>query len=234
MSEISTIAFDADDTLWDNTFYYNLTEDKFANLLSEFTEYTDLRTCLLGTEKKNIQFYGFGIKGFTLSMIETAIEVTQSNLPNNILKQILNLGRELQKHPVDLYPNVRHVLESLIGNYRIMLITKGDLIDQEYKIALSGLRELFHHVEIVSDKTCQVYSRLFHDYADGPEKSVMVGNSIRSDILPALATGAWGILIPCKHDWEYERADLPTNNPRFRIINQIGEVLDTIQEIVML
>lgn len=231
MEKITTIAFDADDTLWDNTVHYNITERSFVALLEEYSQFTDLGQRLHDTEIRNLAYYGFGVKGFTLSMIETAIEVTQQRVPVPILRQILMLGRKLHDHPIETYPHVQDVVTMLGRSYRTMLITKGDLMDQERKISQSGMAEDFDHVEIVSDKIPEVYDRIFCNYADGPARSVMVGNSIRSDILPALDSGAWAVLIPCADDWEYEKSDLPVGHPRFRQIDSMTHLPETLQEI---
>ena len=230
MNSITTIAFDADDTLWDNTCHFNITADQFTRLLSEYSQFRDLHKHLLETEIRNLEYYGFGVKGFTLSMLETAIEVTQMRVPVAVLNQILQLGRHLHDQPTELYPDVRDVVTLMGNRYRTMLITKGDLIDQERKIAQSGIAERFDHVEIVSDKTPEVYERIFDSHADGPERSVMVGNSIKSDILPALEAGSWAVLIPCEHDWEYEHSDLPVGHTMFRQIEAIGQLPNLIDQ----
>ena len=224
MSDLTTIAFDADDTLWGHTFHFNLTEEKFVNLLAEYSRSPDLRQHLHDLEIRNLAYYGFGVKGFMLSMIETAIEVTQQRVPITIIDQILQLGRSLQDHPIILYPNVRDVIRTLGRKWRLHLITKGDLLDQERKIAQSGLGDEFDHVEIVSDKTQEVYETIFHKWADGPHRAMMVGNSARSDIIPALDAGCLAVHIPCDDDWAYEQCVLPTGNDRCFSIKTIAEL----------
>src|SRR5690606_14358503 len=184
MRAITAIGFDADDTLWQNEQYYRLTEEHFAALLGDYAEGTHISERLLEAEKRNLEHYGFGIKGFTLSMIETAIEVTGGNAPAGTIADILEIGRELLRHPVETLPHVEETLRALNGEYLLVLITKGDLFDQERKLAQSGLGDLFDAVEIVSDKTATTYRRIFSKAADGPERAMMVGNSLRSDIVP--------------------------------------------------
>ncbi len=232
MQGLTTIAFDADDTLWGHTLHYNLTEEKFVTLLREYSQIPDLRQALHDVEVRNLTYYGFGIKGFTLSMLETAIEVTQGRVPVGILDQILKLGRTLQDQPIELYPHVSDVIRELAPTWRLLLITKGDLLDQERKIAQSGLGDSFDHVEIVSDKTQDVYARIFHTAADGPRRAMMVGNSARSDILPALAAGAYAVHIPCDDDWVYERCPLPANNDRCFAIGSIAELPALVHNLV--
>ncbi len=218
------VGFDADDTLWQNEQFYRLTEEAFAALLADHCEAAVLSERLLAAERRNLALYGFGIKGFTLSMIETALELTDGALPGHVIARILEIGREMLRHPVDLLPAARETLEALSGRYRLVLITKGDLFDQERKLAASGLGDLFHAVEIVSDKTEATYARVFTRHGDGPERAMMVGNSLRSDVLPALAAGSWGVHMPYALTWEYEHAEAPLESPRFRRIEGLAEL----------
>lgn len=182
--KLTTIGFDADDTLWQNEQFYRLTESRFAELLRDYAEPGDISARLLETEKRNLQKYGFGIKGFTLSMIETAIQMTDANVPASVIGSILDAGREMLSHPIEILPHAREVLEELAGSHRIVLITKGDLFDQERKLAQSGLGDFFDAVEIVSDKSRDTYERIFSRIGEGPEHSMMIGNSLRSDVVP--------------------------------------------------
>jgi putative hydrolase of the HAD superfamily len=225
MPSLTTIGFDADDTLWHNEQFYRLTEQRFAALLAEHAEATHLAARLLEAEKRNLQHYGFGIKGFTLSMIETAIEVTEGRVPASVIREILESGREMLSHPVETLPHVRETLEQLAGSYRIILITKGDLFDQERKLAQSGLGELFNAVEIVSDKTVSTYERIFTRHGDGPGRSMMVGNSLKSDVLPAIQAGSWGVYVPQPLAWALEHAEAPVGEPRFKQLAHLGELL---------
>jgi putative hydrolase of the HAD superfamily len=164
-------------------------------------------------------------------MIETAIEVTQGRAPASVIAQIIAAGREMAAHPVETLPHAREALESLKGKYRLVLITKGDLFDQERKVAQSGLGELFEAVEIVSDKTRSTYERVFSRHGDGPQNSMMIGNSLKSDVLPALAAGSWGVYVPHDLTWSYEHAETPSGATRFRQVADLGEVAALIEAI---
>ena len=219
---ITTIGFDADDTLWENETVFKLTERRFTDLLADHADHDHLAERLLEVEKRNLSRYGFGVKGFTLSMIETAIEVTGGRVPGAVVAEILAAGREMLSHPVEPLPQARAALEAVCGRYRIVLVTKGDLFDQERKLAQSGLGELFDAVEIVSDKTEETYRRVFARHGDGAERAMMVGNSLRSDVVPALAAGAWGVHVPHPLNWAYELVEAPAGAPRFREIADLG------------
>ena len=231
MTSLTTIGFDADDTLWQNEQFYKLTESRFAALLAGHTEPGELSAHLLEIERKNLRQYGFGIKGFTLSMIETAIEVTRGEIPASVIAEILEAGRDMLSHPVETLPHVRETLESLADSYRMVMITKGDLFDQERKLAESGLGELFDAVEIVSAKDVGTYERVFRRHGDGPERGMMVGNSLKSDIVPAIAAGSWGVYIPHDLNWALEHADEPVQSPRYRQLAHLGELTGLIAEI---
>ncbi|MBU0740519.1 MAG: HAD family hydrolase [Alphaproteobacteria bacterium] len=225
---VSVIGFDADDTLWQNEQYYKLTEHHFRSLLSEFAEGEHVSERLLEAEKRNLAHYGFGIKGFTLSMIETALEITEGRVPSSVISEILGIGRDLLSHPVECLPHARDTLEALSGKYFLVLITKGDLFDQERKLAQSGLGDYFDAVEIVSDKTATTYRRVFGKHGEGPERSMMIGNSLKSDIVPAIAAGAWGVFVPHELTWVLEHVDKPEEAPRFREIPDLGHVPDLV------
>ncbi len=228
---LTTIGFDADDTLWQNEQFFRRTEKHFASLLAGHAEGHDIEARLLEAEKRNLALYGFGIKGFTLSMIETALELGGGNVPPAVIREILDAGREMLSHPVETLPHVRETLEQLAGNYRLVLITKGDLFDQERKLAQSGLGELFDAVEIVSDKTAATYHRIFSRHGDGPERSMMVGNSLKSDVVPAIEAGSWGVYIPHELTWVLEHVDEPSGAPRFRRLDHLGELDRLLREI---
>ncbi|MDQ0454966.1 HAD family hydrolase [Rhizobium paknamense] len=210
------IGLDADDTLWQNEHYYRLTEEHFRSLLADYAAPEMISGRLLEAEKRNLAHYGFGIKGFTLSMIETALEVTEGRAPGAVISRILEIGRELLQHPVETVPGVEEVLEALAGHYFLVMITKGDLFDQERKLAQSGLGDFFDAIEIVSDKTATVYRRIFSKHGEEPERAMMVGNSLKSDVVPALATGAWGVFVPHELTWVLEHVEKPVDAPRFR------------------
>lgn len=230
-SAITAIGFDADDTLWQNETFYRMTEERFAGLLAGYAEAETLSIRLLEAERRNLQLYGFGIKGFILSMIETAIEVTQGRVPASVIDQILKAGHDMLQHPVETLPHARETLEDLASRYRIILITKGDLFDQERKLAQSGLGEFFDAVEIVSDKTTVTYQTVFARHAEGPERSMMVGNSLKSDVVPAIEAGGWGVHVPHDLIWALEHAEEPVGHPRYRQLAHLGELVDLILSI---
>jgi putative hydrolase of the HAD superfamily len=230
-STLTSIGFDADDTLWQNEQFYRLTEERFASLLSEHAEAGHVSTRLLEAEKRNLQHYGFGIKGFTLSMIETAIEITEGRVSASVIREILEAGREMLRHPVENLPHVRETLEQLAGSYQLILITKGDLFDQERKLAASGLGELFDAIEIVSDKTVSTYERIFARHGDGPGQSMMVGNSLKSDVVPAIQAGSWGVYVPHAVTWAFEHSEAPVDAPRFKQLAHLGELIDLLRQI---
>lgn len=221
---VTTIGFDADDTLWQNERFFRGTEKQFVEMLADHGEEEKISARLLEAEKRNLATYGFGIKGFTLSMIETAIEVTDGRVPATVISRILEAGREMLAHPIEVLPHARETVERLAGSYRLVLITKGDLFDQERKLAQSGLGDLFHAVEIVSDKSANTYARLFDRHGDGAERSMMVGNSLKSDVVPAIEAGGWGIHVPHELTWVLEHVEAPLAAPRFRQIDDLGEL----------
>ena len=228
---LTTIGFDADDTLWQNEQFFRLTETRFTEMLRDFAEEERLRERLLEAERRNLAHYGFGIKGFTLSMIETAVEVTEGRVPASVISEILAAGREMLSHPVETLPQVRETLEDLAGSFRLVVITKGDLFDQERKLAQSGLGDLFQGVEIVSDKTSDTYRRVFQRHGDGAERAMMVGNSLKSDVAPAIEAGSWGVYVPHDLTWVLERIDPPEDHPRYRQIDHLGELRDLIAKL---
>ncbi|AZO78643.1 MULTISPECIES: HAD family hydrolase [unclassified Bosea (in: a-proteobacteria)] len=228
---LTTIGFDADDTLWQNEQFFRLTEDRFVALLGEHGEAAEISGKLLEAEKRNLAFYGFGIKGFTLSMIETAIEITRGQVPQSVIGEILAAGREMLTHPVETLPHAQGTLAALAGRYRLVLITKGDLFDQERKLAQSGLGDFFDAVEIVSDKSAATYTKLFARHGDGPGQALMVGNSLKSDIVPALAAGAWAAYVPHDLTWALEHAEEPTGHQRYRKLADLGGLTSVLRDI---
>lgn len=228
---LTTIAFDADDTLWHTEKFFRLTQARFAELLADYVAAQHLEEKLLAAERRNIGHYGFGTKGFVLSMIETAIEVTEEKVPASVIAELLDCGREMLAHPIDLLPDVKEVIGTLAQTHRLLLITKGDLLDQERKVAQSGLGELFSWVEIVSHKTSRVYDETFQRHGDGPDKGMMVGDSMRSDIVPALGAGCWAAHVPNGPAWALETAEVPDNAPKFVALSSLSEVLPFVRSI---
>ena len=221
---IDLVAFDADDTLWHNERVFRLTQERFAELLASHAEAGQLRSRLDRAERRNLGRYGFGVKGFVLSMIETAVEVTDGRVPGHVIGQIIAAGHEMLEHPIELLPHAREAVETVAEHRRVVLVTKGDLLDQERELAQSGLGDLFDAVEIVSDKTAEVYRRIFAANATEARCALMVGNSLRSDVVPALSAGAWGVHVPHAMTWEYEHDVVPEGHARFRKIAHLGEL----------
>jgi putative hydrolase of the HAD superfamily len=228
---ITTIALDADDTLWQNEQFIRLTEQRFADLLGDYTDAPDLNDRLIASVTRNLSFYGFGMKGFALSMVETALEVTDHRVPGTVIAEILAAGRELLSYPIETLPYVDQALGQLQETHRLILVTKGDVFDQERKLAASGLAEYFAAVEIVPDKTKEAYARIFDRHTDGPEQTIMVGNSMRSDILPALAAGSYAAFVPHDLTWSYEHAAEPVGEPRYIRIAHLGELAGAIAKL---
>ncbi|MCZ4259589.1 HAD family hydrolase [Limimaricola sp. G21655-S1] len=217
-----TIAFDADDTLWHNERFFRSTQSRFVELLRDHAGEDHLRERLLAAERRNLGRYGFGVKGFVLSMIETAIEVSAARVPASAIGEIMEMGREMLAHPIELLPGVEPAVQALAGEARLMLVTKGDLLDQERKLAQSGLGEMFEAVEIVSDKTAPVYAAIFARHGVIPDRAVMVGNSLKSDVIPVLEAGGWGVHVPFETTWELEQAEAPLAHPRFRQLDSLA------------
>ena len=228
---LTTIGFDADDTLWQNEAFFRLTQDRFITLLADHANPDHLHDRLLSAERRNLGHYGYGIKGFVLSMIETAIEVTEGRVPAPVIAEIMAAGREMMAHPIELLPHARETVTALASRYRVLLITKGDLLDQERKLAQSGLGDLFHGVEIVSNKTPEVYTRIFATLGDGAGRAMMVGNSLKSDVLPMLEAGGWGVHVPHGLTWALEAADPPEGHGRFRALGDLGDLPGMVEKL---
>lgn len=231
MQNLTTIGFDADDTLWQNERFFRLTQERFADLLRNHAEPDHLMQRLLDAEKRNLGHYGFGIKGFVLSMIETAIEVTDQRVPASVIAELIATGQEMLRHPIELLPQAREAVEAVTRSHRVLLITKGDLLDQERKLAQSGLGDLFDGVEIVSAKTQPVYEAIFARHGDGAARAMMVGNSMRSDVVPIIDAGGWGVHVPHGLVWEIEHAEAPENAPRFHEISQLGALPELVHRL---
>ncbi len=223
-ARLTVVGVDADDTLWHNESLFQITAARFAALLAPFADAATTQARLSQVEARNLRLYGYGVKGYTLSMIETSMELASGVDPAPIVREVLAAGREMLTHPVDPLPGVRAALTAVAERYRLVLITKGDLLDQERKLAASGLGDLFAGVEIVSEKTAEVYARLFGRHGDGAGRAAMAGNSVRSDILPALEAGAFAALIPYAMTWAHEHADAPSDHPRFAELASIAEL----------
>lgn len=225
MRQITAIAFDADDTLWVNEPYFNETERKFCALLEDYLPHHAISQELYKTEVQNMALYGYGVKAFMLSMVETAIRVSGGTLPNEILDKIIQYGKEHLDKPIEMLDDVENVLKSLNGKYRLVLATKGDLLDQERKLKKSQLERYFHHIEIMSDKQEADYLKLIRHLDISPDGFLMIGNSIKSDVLPVLAIGGHAVHVPFYTTWVHEQVDHQISHPNFLQVEKLSEVL---------
>jgi putative hydrolase of the HAD superfamily len=225
---IDLICLDADDTLWHNMRFFAAAEEAFVAMLAPFVEAGIARAALAEVEGRNLPLYGYGAKSFTLSMIETALEF---GADAGAVREILDAGRALLAHPVELLDDIEATLDALAARARLVLVTKGDLLHQEMKLAASGLGERFDGVEIVSDKTDQTFAKLFARYGVAPDHALMAGDSMRSDVLPALAAGAWAAFVPQDGAWSHEAAAPPADAARFRELRSLAELPGWVAEI---
>src|SRR5688572_3454842 len=225
MRNIKVIAFDADDTLWVNEPYFQETEKEFCVLLEDYLPQHTLARELLQTEVQNLTLYGYGIKGFMLSMIETALKVSEHTIPAKLVDRIINLGKELLARPIELLEDVEQVLVALKENYRLVVATKGDLLDQERKLRLSGIEHYFHHIEIMSDKKDADFLKLIKHLDIAPEHFLMIGNSLKSDVLPVLQIGGKAVHVPYHTTWAHEVIDHTIEHPNFVQVTHLREIL---------
>lgn len=225
-SNITTIGFDADDTLWVNETYFRDTEERFAALLEGYETKNKIDQELFKMEMKNLELYGYGIKGFMLSMIESALELSNNRVPQATLHKILRLGKEMISHPVEVLGEVQEVLEKLYGKYRLLVLTKGDLLDQERKLERSGLTKYFHHVEVLSDKKETNYQHLLDHLEVDVKEFLMIGNSLKSDVLPLINIGAQAVHIPFHTTWQHEEVSIEENDHNYLTINKLNSILD--------
>ena len=221
---IRLICLDADDTLWHNMRHFNVAEAALLDMLRPFADAHVAKPALEACEARNLPLYGYGAKGFTLSMIETAVELCGGDLKPGMIADILAAGRALLAHPVELFEGIAETLEQLADRGRLVLVTKGDLLHQEAKLAASGLGDRFVGVEIVSDKTADTFTRLFARYSVQPAEAIMAGDSMRSDIRPALEAGAWAAYIPQEGAWGHEHAAPPRDADRYATLDSLTEL----------
>ena len=219
------IAFDADDTLWHNEPYFDEAQEKFYRLFSDRTTKQEILDLILKHQVQNLPLYGFGIKAFVLSMIASALELTENKISGNGIEEIIQIGKDLLQKPVELLPEVEHVLRELKGKYKLVVATKGDLKDQHRKLHDSGIGHYFHHIEVLSDKTDQDYTKMLSRLEILPEDFTMIGNSLKSDVLPILNIGGHGYHIPYATTWEYEKIDFEVEHPNFKSLENITDVL---------
>ena len=228
MMNIKVIAFDADDTLWVNEPYFRRTEEKFCHLFSQFLPIHDIERELLKTEIGNLGLYGYGIKGFVLSMIETALKITDGQIDTLAIDKILTLGKELLNEPIELLEGVEQVLQTLHGKLRLVVATKGDLLDQERKLKKSNLSQYFHHIEVMSEKDDASYLKLVKHLDIQPTELLMIGNSLKSDIIPVLNIGGHAIHVPYHITWVHEMVENQVEHENFKSVTHIQDVLQHI------
>ncbi len=225
------IAFDADDTLWHNEPLYRDMQQKVSAMLAQYHEPAWVTQRLYETEIRNLEHYGYGAKGFTLSLIETAIELTEGRISGAEISQIIALTKAMLSAPIELLEGVRETIGQLAEQFQLMVITKGDLFDQEAKLARSGLGDCFRHIEIVPDKTAAVYAAIIARHRFDPQRFVMVGNSLKSDVLPVLALGGHAVYIPYQTTWEHERVpEAELADKHFHELAHIGALPDWLNE----
>ena len=220
------IAFDADDTLWVNETYFREVETKFAKILSKYETINKIDQELFKIEIKNLKLYGYGIKGFMLSMIECALKLSNYSISQHEIDKILVLGKEMLNKPIELLDGVEDVLKKLQNKYKLIVATKGDLLDQERKLEKSGLLKYFHHIEVMSEKKEEDYRKLIKHLDINPDELLMIGNSLKSDVLPLLKIGASAIHIPFHITWSHEEVSLDeTKNSNFQTLSQLKDIL---------
>ena len=220
------IAFDADDTLWHNEPYFDEAQERFCILFQDYASKQEILGLILNHQIANLSLYGFGIKAFTLSMIETALELTNHTISGSGIEKIITIGKDLLQKPVELLPNITEVLEQLKGKYKLVVATKGDLKDQHRKLHDSGIGAFFHHIEVMSDKTELDYQKMLSRLDCHPEDFLMIGNSLKSDVLPVLNLGGHAIHIPYHTTWEYEKIDFEIEHKNFNTITNLSELFD--------
>jgi putative hydrolase of the HAD superfamily len=223
---LKVIAFDADDTLFVNEPYFQETEQKFCALMSDYLSEQGLSQELFKTEVDNLHLYGYGIKGYTLSMIEAAMKISNNTLSVEAIEKIIVFGKELLQRPIELLDGVEETLKSLHGNYKLVVATKGDLKDQRRKLHDSGLGAYFHHIEVMSDKQEKDYSDLLNRLEIKPKEFFMIGNSLKSDVLPVLGIGGYAVHVPYHTTWEHEKINHKVEHPNFRTLEKISDVLE--------
>ncbi|XCF04889.1 HAD family hydrolase [Tamlana crocina] len=225
-SNIKVIGFDADDTLWVNETYFREAEAEFAKLLSKYETPNKIDQELFKMEIDNLGLYGYGVKAFTLSMVESALELSNYQVAPNIIESILNIGKDMLNKPVELLDGVEEVLENLSQKYRLILATKGDLLDQERKLEKSGLTKYFHHIEVLSDKKEPNYSKLLNHLDISPSEFLMVGNSLKSDVLPLVNIKANAIHVPFHTTWAHEEVtEEEKNGKSYKTISSLKKLL---------
>lgn len=225
-SHIKVIGFDADDTLWVNETYFREAEERFAALLEPYETKNKIDQELFKMEIRNLELYGYGIKGFMLSMIESALELSNNEIPQTTILKLLDIGKSMISHPVHVLEGVEEVLEKLNGKYRLIVLTKGDLLDQERKLDRSKLSDYFHHVEVLSDKKEKNYKDLLEHLEISTNEFLMIGNSLKSDVLPLTNIGANAVHVPFHTTWQHEEVAVPINRSGYITVQKLTDVLD--------
>lgn len=225
---LKVIAFDADDTLFINETYFLETEEKFCALMSDYLSHQGLSQELFKVEIANLKLYGYGIKGYILSMIEAAMKISNNTIPIEVIEKIIQYGKELLEKPIELLEGVEETLEALYGKYKLVVATKGDLLDQRRKLHNSGLGKYFHHIEVMSDKKEQDYDDLLKRLDVQPNEFLMIGNSLKSDVLPVLELGGYAVHIPFHTTWAHEKIDHEIQHENFHSFTNITEVVTLI------
>ncbi len=223
---LKVIAFDADDTLFVNEPYFQETEQKFCALMGNYLSHHSLSQELFKTEIDNLDLYGYGIKGYTLSMIEAAMKISDNTLSIEVIGKIIELGKDLLQRPIELLDGVEETLKALQGKYKLIVATKGDLKDQQRKLHDSGLGPYFHHIEVMADKQEVNYEKLLKRLEIEPNEFFMIGNSLKSDVLPVLGIGGYAVHIPFHTTWEHEKISHKVDHPNFRTLEKISDVLE--------
>ncbi len=232
MIMFDVIAFDADDTLWSNEHLYLMNRERFIDLLRPYANPDTIGETLDKTEIANLRYYGYGIKSFILSMVETAVALTDGRISGDAIQAILTFGKEMRDHPVQLQVGIETILAELGQEYTLMLITKGDLFEQESKIARSGIAERFQYIEVVSEKNPETYDGILQKYDIAPSRFLMVGNSPRSDILPVLDIGGTAVHIPAETTWAHENVTLAAGRRRpYKVLDDIRQLPDYIKQL---
>ena len=229
---IGLVGFDADDTLWRSQDYFDDAQAQFERIVAGYVDLADVADRLYAVEKRNIGFFGYGVKGMALSMVEAAVEITEARISAADVHRIVGLAKDLLRHPVEVLDGVRDAVEAVAARHPVVLITKGDLFHQEAKVRDSGLADLFRRIEIVSEKDAATYARLFEEFGIEANRFLMVGNSLRSDIAPVLELGGWGVHVPYHTTWAHEAdATLRHGGERMRTITGIGDLAQAVQEL---
>lgn len=228
-AQYKVIAFDADDTLFINEPYFDEAEEKFCALLSDYLSKQSLSQALFKTQIDNLPLYGYGIKGYVLSMIQTAYEVTNHTVSTKVMEKIIAIGKELLQKPIVLLDGVEETLQQLQGKYKLVVATKGDLKDQHRKLHLSGLGTFFHHIEVMVEKEMIDYEKLLNRLEISPNEFLMIGNSLKSDVLPVINLGATAVHIPFHTTWAHERIDHEIIHPNFYTVKNINEVIELLK-----